>query len=257
VELAPRRISLSNVDTDDPWLRVMRRVAVKRGYRLVERPAQRSPYIAINSEWSEFEKRLSGNLRQGMLRKRKRLEQEGEVAIETHTATTDLESLLIEGFEIESSEWKAVAGTAIGSDPRTRRFYSDVATWAAAKKWLRLVFLRVSGRPIAFRFDLESNGVLYHLKGGYDPEFSRFSPGNLLARESLQYAFSSALARYEFLGADQPHKLQWTNTCHDQVLFEAFAPSVGGGLDHAYETRAKPIARVAKRTMRRLRDRSH
>ena len=91
-----------------------------------------------------------------------------------------LDSLLTEGFAIESAGWKAAGGTAIVSRAETEGFYREVAAWAAQRGWLRLAFLRLDGRALAFEFAIEEGGVYYALKSGFDPAYRAFSPGTLL-----------------------------------------------------------------------------
>ena len=48
-----------------------------------------------------------------------------------------------------------------------------MARWAAAKGWLRLAFLRLDGKPLAFDFGLNDGNTLYSLKTGYDEAYRR------------------------------------------------------------------------------------
>src|SRR5262249_37168835 len=123
-------------------------------------------------------------------------------------------------------------GTAIAADPATRRFYGDIAHWAARRGWLRLAFLRLDERPLAFDYCLEEQGVHYLLKTGYDPAYRAFAPGVLIRQDMIARAFSNGLARYEFLGADEPWKLRWTGMLSERRLLQAFAPSLPGVVDY-------------------------
>jgi hypothetical protein len=68
---------------------------------------------------------------------------------------------------IEASGWKGERGAAIISRPETRSFYTEVSRWAARNGWLRLAFLRLDGRALAFQCGLEDGGTHYFLKGGF------------------------------------------------------------------------------------------
>ena len=208
---------------------------------------QRSPYLELPGAWDAYEASLSSNFRQGLRRKRRRLEDEGTVVIEVEDGKTRLEELLDEGFVVESSQWKADRGTAIASDPAARTFYSELARWAASEGWLRLVFMRLDERPIAFRLDLVCEGVYYHVKGGYDPALGRYSPGLLLQHETVHNAFEAGLDRYEFLGADEPYKLNWTSTCRERMAVRVFPPGLKGLGTWAARKYAAPVARKLRR----------
>jgi CelD/BcsL family acetyltransferase involved in cellulose biosynthesis len=166
--------------------------------------------------------------------------------------TSSLDQRLADALAIEQSGWKAARGTAISSRPQTQRFYTEVARWAAERDWLRLVFLRLDGRPIAFHFAIEERGVYYALKGGFDPAFHRFSPGQLLIRATLERAFTRGLRRYELLGGDDDYKLRWATGTQERLLFQAFAPTLAGLVDWAVFAHARPrLKRVLGSTVGR------
>jgi CelD/BcsL family acetyltransferase involved in cellulose biosynthesis len=151
--------------------------------------------------------------------------------------------------------WKGARGTAIASQPHTRRFYIEVARWAADRGWLRLAFLRLDGRPLAVQYLLDVNGVRYALKGGYDPSAERFSPGILLLEALLEHAFATAARRFALLGGDEPYKARFATDNHELVLFQAFTPSLTGSLHRATWAYGRPMAKRAQAAFTRSRSR--
>jgi CelD/BcsL family acetyltransferase involved in cellulose biosynthesis len=184
-------------------------------------------------------------------RLRRRLAEVGDVAFEYTDGGDRLHEKLSEGFGIEGSGWKSERGTAIASSPATDAFYRAVAEWAAERGWLRLAFLRVDGCAVAFDLCLEVGDAVYALKGGFDPALRRFGPGMLLVRETLIHACERGLRRYEFLGADDPYKLDWTDKTHDRVRLLVYPPTLPGGAQLLGERVARPLARRVVRVMRR------
>jgi CelD/BcsL family acetyltransferase involved in cellulose biosynthesis len=244
-ELRPRRLTLRCADPDKLGLAAINAFAVNSGYRIDLGPAARRPYIEIG-EWEEYESHLPKMLRGDTRRRRRRLAEQGEVSVEVVDGSERLGPLLREGFTVEAAGWKGRAGTAITSRPKTREFFIDGARWAASRGILRLAFLRLDGRPIAFQYDLEDNGVFFFLKTGFDPAFSVFAPGRLLLHEMVRRAFALGLKRFELLGGDDPYKLQWTSTCHELVRLHAFAPTIAGRVEGAAYVYGSPLA---KRTL--------
>jgi CelD/BcsL family acetyltransferase involved in cellulose biosynthesis len=239
----PRRISLAFLDSEKPDLSDCRAAAARAGYRLLERTRARSPYIEIYGDWNAYEKRLGKNLRKDISRQRRRLEKMGHVSFEVFDGSERLDELLDEGFRVEALGWKGARETAIISRPNTVRFYTDIAHWAAARGWLRLIFLRLDGRSLAFQFDLGWRGNHYFLKSGFDPVYRQFSPGKLLMHLAIKNAFSADFARCELLGSDEPYKLAWANSCREKRLLNAFARTPSGSLDWASYAYARPLAR--------------
>jgi CelD/BcsL family acetyltransferase involved in cellulose biosynthesis len=256
-ERRPFELSLGFVDGAAPEVDLYRAAAAAAGYRVLERTMQRSPYVVTTGSWETFaQERLSRNRRSQLGRARRRLEGEGRVELELADGRERLEEVLEEAFRIEASGWKGTNGTAITSRPDTRRFYRDVARWAAGEGWLRVAFLRLDGQAMAMMYLLETDRTLYYLKGGYDPGFERFSPGVVLLGSVIEHAFRSDIDRVELLGGDERYKLAFTSDVHERLRFQAFATSAPGLLSWGAFSYGRPAARRALGVARRVGGRS-
>jgi CelD/BcsL family acetyltransferase involved in cellulose biosynthesis len=249
-------VSLAFFGPSETGLLEFRTAAESAGYRLLLSTLPPSPYVDVVGEWREYQAGLDGDLLRDLRRRRRRLEDQGDVTFEVADGRERLEALLAEGLTVETSGWKAARGSAISSRDETTRFYTEAARWAAERGWLRLSFLRIDGRAVAFQYGIEDGGVYYFLKGGYDPAFHRFAPGKLLVQAMLNRAFDGGLARFDFLGGDEPWKLEWTATCRERVIVHAFAPSLAGSLERVAITYGRPIRARARRRLRDLRARA-
>jgi CelD/BcsL family acetyltransferase involved in cellulose biosynthesis len=238
-----RAVTLVRLAGDGPGRAGFEACGAQAGYRTAVSPVARSPYIACPPTLADHERGLSRKLRQDVERRLRRLAEDGAVTIGVTDGRVNLAALLDEGFRVEALSWKGAQGTAIASDPRTRDFYAAVARWASDRGWLRLAFLRLDGRAIAFRFDLEAGGTYYLLKSGYDPAFRRYSPGKLLMYSMAARAVSTGLATYEMLGTDESWKDHWTATAREYVRLDAYAPSAAGTASWALRTHGRRLAR--------------
>jgi CelD/BcsL family acetyltransferase involved in cellulose biosynthesis len=227
----------------------MRDAACRGGRDLLAAPLVRSPYVAIEGSWADYERQLSRSRRKALRRNHRRLEREGRVDVEIVDGSESLELRLAEAYAIESSGWKGDNGTAIVSHPSTRRFYGDVARWGAERDFLRLAFLRLDGCAIAFDYALQHEGVWYSLKAGYDDGFRPFGPGALLLREELAQAFSAGLTRFDLLGDEDAFKLSWTYSSTQRMRLRAFTSTMSGRLARAL-VQADDRLRPAMRAMR-------
>lgn len=230
LQLTTVRLDLSFVDEASGVVATCARVARAERFHHRARTMQRSPHLEIEGEWSAYEAGLPSRKTGKYRRFRRRLEEQGEVAFELSDGGTRLDELHREGFRVEAAgyEERAERGTPILARPETTRFYTEVPQWAAERGWLRLWMLRLDGAPIAFAYGLEHGGVYFDLKLGFDPRFSRFGPGVLLMRERFQHAFTASLERFEFLGAAERHKLDWTDTCHELPRIQRSRPPFRG-----------------------------
>jgi CelD/BcsL family acetyltransferase involved in cellulose biosynthesis len=228
----PRSVRLGWIA--DEGLAAARSTASGVGYRMLERPLMRSPYLPLDEPEPAAAPRVST-----VRRHRRSLEREGELRFAVETGAGHLE----DGFRIEGSGWKAERGSAIVSRPETRRFYEAVARWAAARGTLRLFFLRLDGRPIAFVLAVQEAGRLSYVKGGFDVELRRFGPGALVTHELVGYAREQGLRGVDFLGGDDHWKLEWTSYVRERLLFQAFAPSPAGLAEWAVQAYGRPLAK--------------
>lgn len=234
-----RQVSLRFVpDTD---LETLASAARATGRTLLVRTIESSPFVALEGGWPAYESAFPRKPAAELRRRRRRLEEQGRLSVSVEDGRERLDALLEEGFRVEAAGWKGESGSAIASDPATRRFYVAVARWAASRGWLRLAFLRHDDRAIAFDYSLEWGSAHYLLKTGYEPEYRTFSPGLILRREMIRRSFEAGLSAYEFLGADEPWKLTWASGTRDLIHVQAFSRSPGGFAEHAAYALGRPL----------------
>jgi CelD/BcsL family acetyltransferase involved in cellulose biosynthesis len=244
----PARLDFRYAAPQDPVA-----VELKTRRPTIARVISEQPYVDTSGSFEEYLAGLDRKHRKESGRLRRKLASEGDLTFEFADGAENLDALLDEGFAIEGSGWKTEAGTAINSYPDAQRFYTDVARWAAGRGWLRLAFLRLDGRALAFDYCLEVGRSFYALKGGYDPEYRRLGPGVVLTHESLARAFEDPdLDTYEFLGMADSYKLQWTSATRERLRVQAFSRSPLGLAQYAAWQHGRPLAkRVQARLGRR------
>jgi CelD/BcsL family acetyltransferase involved in cellulose biosynthesis len=254
LRLRQRRLSLSPLDAGGPSLAAMRSAGEAARYRLVERVELQSPYRSLEGIGAADEL-VERKMRKELRRCRRRLEELGTLALVAERGDGALDAALADAFEVEARGWKGGAGTAIASSPETRRFYEDVARWAARRGSLRLMQLRLDGRLLAFELDLLEGGSLYSLKAGFDPEHARHSPGHLVALAAVEEALAAGARTYELLGDAEPYKMRFTDTCRELRSIEASSPTAGGRAEHLKMRVVRPVRGRARRAAGTLRSR--
>ena len=246
LEERPTRADFRYADPSDPMLSVLRAT----GRRRIERAISWQPWVDTSSgDFDAYLAGLSRKHRKEAGRLRRKLEAAGELTFEFADGRDErLGRLLEEGFAIEGSGWKTENGTAINSLEDARVFYTALARWAADRGFLRLAFLRLDGRPLAFDYCIESGGSFYALKGGFDVEHRNLGPGVVLTHESLKRAFESeATYTYEFLGTSDEYKMQWTSETRERIRFQLFSRSPVGLLQYAGWQHGRSLAKRFKR----------
>ena len=195
----------------------------------------------------EHETYLRGR-RRGFLadlrRRRRRLAECGAVTFEACEGEPRSGPLLEELLVLEAAGWKAARGTAIAGRASTRVLRRGDGV-GRARGTLRLLVLRLDGRPLAALLGVQEDGVHYLLKGGFDPAYARYSPGQLVLAQTIERGFADGLRRIELGGGADAYKLQWADTVRDLVAMSAFAPSAVGSLRWIAVARGRPLAQRA------------
>lgn len=226
----PSTITFCQFDIDATASIVASKALEDHGYRCRRDSTMRSPYSNVSLPWEHFKQRLSSRRRSQLRRYERRLGDGGAITYEDADGRTDLDGLLADGFRIEASGWKGRQGTAIVSQPATSAFYNDVAHWAVSEGMLRLAFLRIAGRPVAFEYLLDHRATVYYLKAGYDDLYARWSPSTLRMQHTLHSATTEADTHlFEWLGHDDAYKLEWADGVRERADVRWFAPTVRGG----------------------------
>jgi CelD/BcsL family acetyltransferase involved in cellulose biosynthesis len=213
------------------------------GFRTGTWCARGSPYLPIAGSWDEYFGGLRAKHRSNLRNRLKRLGRVGDVALEVVSSAGDAARALEDGFRIEAAAWKGEAGTAIDARPDLRRFYTRLAERMAHRGALRFHFLTLDRRRIAFGYSLCHKNRMYLLKPGYDPEYAALSPSSLLWQMVLRRAFDQGLAEHDFLGVDEPWKLEWTKAIRPHRWLYVFPRTARGELLHALKFRIAPALR--------------
>ena len=208
--------------------------------------SSRSPYVPCASDWDAYLATRRTKHRSNLRNRAARLRRSGPVGVDVVCGGEALDSALDDGLALEAAAWKDRAGTAILSRPDTRRFYTELAARAARRGWLRLEFLTVGDRRVAFHYLLRYADALHVLKQGYDPAYAAYSPGTILTCLVLEDAFRGGDREVDLLGDTEPWKSEWTGTARDHAWLFVFPGRARSRLVHAAKFGIAPaIARLA------------
>jgi CelD/BcsL family acetyltransferase involved in cellulose biosynthesis len=225
--------------------------ARQAGYSVVTATDARSPYLELPTLWGELLASVSHNLRSQLGRRRRALEQAGQLRFRTTTGEERLDLDLEAFLQLEASGWKTRAGTAILSDPRTERLYREFARGAARAGWLRLHLLELDGVPIAGDFGCAFAGGTFLLKTAFDEQYGRMSPGLVLRGEVLRTAIEEGSGFYDFLGGPDGYKLRWATDVRPRLAMRAYRgprrPLV------VYHAGVRPLLKASVSRLRALR----
>jgi len=223
-----RPLLLRRLLANSPVLSVVREAFTSRGI-LMTRPATGYPWIELDESWMDPEQKISSSWRSSLRRSRRKAEDMGRLEYEiVSPKPNELPRLLAESLRIEASNWKGRNGSALLSDMGRRQFFEHYTATACERGILRMCFLKIAGVAAATQIAVECGGAFWLLKVGYDENFARCSPGNLLMLESLRYAAKRGLRTYEFLGSAEPWTEMWTDRVRPCVSVWAYPNNFRG-----------------------------
>jgi CelD/BcsL family acetyltransferase involved in cellulose biosynthesis len=202
-----------------------------------------SPYLAPRGPFEGYRGDLKPKFRSNLRNRIRRLGALGALSFETLSEPEPALAALPTGLALEGSGWKQEEGSAIACDPTLRAFYTEWAALSAERGWLRLHFLSVGGRAIAFDYSLLYGGRLYCLKMGYDPGFASYSAGQLLKHRILEQSFSAGVREYDFLGPMMEAKADWHPSSRRHAWLFLYALGVVARLAHAEKFRLRPAVK--------------
>src|SRR5512143_877377 len=92
---------------------------------------------------------------------------------DTETLTSAMELLAA----LHSRRWEEKGTSRSFSTPQYNAFHKAVALDFARKGWLNLSCLELDGEIVGMFYDYRYGNKIYYYQAGFDPEFSRYSPG--------------------------------------------------------------------------------
>jgi CelD/BcsL family acetyltransferase involved in cellulose biosynthesis len=212
---------LWRLPAESPTANVLR-TAIGRRATIVQ-SAGGCPYIDLDDSWADPESHFSSRRRSDFRRARRRAEALGTVDTEVRSPGPDEAiPLFEEAVAVEAASWKGEGGTALARSPAKLAFYRAWVVAAAREGVLRVCFLRIDGKAAAMQLAAESGGRFWLLKIGYDEQFARASPGQLLMLDTLRDAAGRGLRSYEFLGTVAPWTEVWTDRVRECVSVRAY-----------------------------------
>jgi CelD/BcsL family acetyltransferase involved in cellulose biosynthesis len=219
------------------------RAAQERGMLALSTDDSGSMFIPLNpSATSEqpWLAELSGSMRSKLRKHLRQVESElGALRLQGVCVADPRQLALF--YEIEASGWKGQSRTAIASNPQTRGFYDAIASSFSSTGSFYLDILFAGEKPVAGSFSVSYRNRFLPLKWGYDEQYERFSPGNLLVAELLRRAWQDGFELFD-LSPTAEYKKRWTQVTAPAKRYYIFR-GLYGRLLYTYKAHFRPGAK--------------
>ena len=171
------------------------------------------PYISLPDSMDIFLKELSRKFRKELGRCMRNLEKDyHKVKLKRYNEIGPVEEAMKIHFELNQKRWKSKNMLGTFNTQEVRNFYIDVAKLFADNGWLALYFLTVNDEPIAGLYSFEYDQKMLAAVSGFDPDYSRYSVGNLLFAKVIEKCIERKMKEFDFMKGDEPYKFGWTKT---------------------------------------------
>lgn len=174
---------------------------------------QQTGRVELRPDFATYWRERPPDLRDGMARRQRRLDRDGQQV--TLTALDDpalVEQAIHHYSLLEGGGWKGQAGTAVGTADRQGRFYNALLKDRCQQGEGMIFQLRIGERLAASQLCVHRDGMLVSLKIAYDEGLRRDAPGYLLQAKIIELLHSRPPIRsIEFYGrATDGWTLKWT-----------------------------------------------
>lgn len=194
-----------------------------------------SPYLDINFTWQDYLDSRDKKVRKNWDYFERKLNKEGQVEVLTITDPSSIDDMLKQAYTIEQSSWKGGQGSAIANSSNTADFYHDLAQSMSQKGEFQLHFLRLNDKAIAFDYCLIHKDRYSVLKTGYDPAYSKSSPGRVLRKITLKRIYEdNKFKLYDLLGAKDAWKLEWTENSEALLHVQIYSNRPAARMHYLY-----------------------
>ncbi|MFN7134919.1 MAG: GNAT family N-acetyltransferase, partial [Myxococcales bacterium] len=129
---------------------------------------------------------LSSTRRRKLRRAERLLAERGAVEFASLAEGENPDPWIEDFLALEAAGWKGREGTALASREEDRRFFTEAARGAAARRQLVFRSLRVGGRNVAMLCNFVSGSGAFAFKVAFDEAFAQASPGALLELEDIR-----------------------------------------------------------------------
>lgn len=168
---------------------------------LIQEEKVQTLVVDCDREFKDFTKNdMNGKDRREMRRKIRRLNEKGEVKFIEMKEKKNVEVGITNFYDIEDKNWKGRERTSL-KQSYYGEFFKKLAFHLVEDKKLRLYFLQLNDEYIAGIFAIIDQEICYLIKIGYNEDFYRYSPSNILFYLLFKSSFSkNEIKKIDFYG---------------------------------------------------------
>lgn len=246
-------LQLADMQPDNAFVAEMRSRAAGARLSLRAGRSERITYLDLPKSFDGWLQSLNGDRRYRVRTIRKKANAAHQVRFfvwdDPRTLDQGIETLV----RLHKKRWAETGESRSFGSSAYIDFHTAVIKACFAHDRLRLYCLEFSGSIVAVFYFYRFRGRVYLMQSGFDPEYSRLKPGQVLLGYIVEHAIGEGHEQLDFLRGDHRYKDELATGERETVYLEVFRPTLGAYL---YRTRRiyLPAARAwMRRSVRQLR----
>jgi len=228
-DLNAKMFSMDTVSGQGKFQNLVTDLIYERSHGVFSRDAfTRACFIPDTDAEFYIRKNVSKNTRKNATRMEAQLEELGTLEHQTVEDGSLGDHWIDEFLEIEASGWKGKDGTAMLSDPSTKRFFKEMAQLHLANGSLSLLKVSLDKHPIAMLCNLQRGGYAVAFKTAYDENYGQYSPGVIAELKSIERYYADGIEKLDSCAT--PDHTMINRIWSDRTRMQSIVMSLGGSL---------------------------
>lgn len=145
-----------------------------------------SKWLSCTDTHENFLSKFKSKFRANLKRKYNNASKLGKISFTSYNCTQDLEIAFERFLKVEDSGWKGADGTSILKQPKVKAYYLSMLNNLGPSNQCLINILSIDDKDIAATFCLTTNNIIHILKIGYDEDYNKISPGQLIVNEMIK-----------------------------------------------------------------------
>ena len=236
-------LQLSDMLPDGAFVSTLRAEIGRQGLPLLSGRSERIAFLDLPSTWEAWLERLHRDRRWRIRSLRKKLYAAHATRFLVWSDPDTLDAAIDRLVFLHNKRWNAAGEVHGFATPEYIGFHRSVMHTCLRRDRLRLYGLEVAGQIVAMYYFYQFRNRVYLMQSGFDPDFSKWKPGQVLLHHIVEHAIGEGRNGLDFLRGDHRYKDELATGERETVYVTAFRWSVGA-LAHGVRRIVMPEAKA-------------
>jgi CelD/BcsL family acetyltransferase involved in cellulose biosynthesis len=167
------------------------------------------PVVQLPAKVEQFYESLNSTHRRKVLKAKRQLRNEiGEIEF-SRAQELNYGLYLNDLFRLHEAAWKARHKSGVLSDSRVQLFHQSLCKEFIENGHACLYKLKAGDAVISVVYGFIAKDRYYSYIGGFDPEYARYSPGNVILLHVMEDCINNGIKEFDFLRGSELYKYSW------------------------------------------------